>query len=77
MYIDDHDGVTDLGSWVCSGVKKDRTYGDRQIREYFGLSTDLAKLPTYDDLATGSSAYCVDNGDLYMYNAVGKTWVLQ
>ena len=73
-YIDGHDRDSDLGSWVCSKVSKDNTYGDLQVREYFGLSTDVAKLPTYDDLATGSSAYCVDNGDLYMSNAVGKIW---
>ena len=77
MYIDDHDGVTDLGSWVCAGVKKDQTYGKYQIREYYGLSADVAKLPTYDDLGTGSSAYCVDNGALYMYKATTKDWVLQ
>lgn len=77
MYIDGHDGVTDIGSWVCAGVKTDQTYGNKQIREYFGLSTDVAKLPKYDDLATGSSAYCVDNGALYMFNANSKTWVLQ
>ena len=75
--IDGHDGVTDLGSWVCSKVTRDNTYGDKQIREYFGLSTDVAKLPKYEDLGTGSSAYCVDNGDLYMYNASAKSWVKQ
>lgn len=77
MYIDEHDNVTDLGSWVCAGVKRDHTYGDKQFREYFGLSTDIAKLPKYDDLATGSTAYCVDNGNLYMYNATSQTWVEQ
>ena len=75
--IDGHESATDLGSWVCSKVTKDNTYGTKQIREYFGLSTDVAKLPTYDDLATGSSAYCVDNGNIYMYNAESKLWVMQ
>ena len=77
MYIDGHESASDLGSWVCSKVSKDETYGTLQVREYFGLSTDVAKLPKYDDLATGSTAYCVDNGALYMYNAAGKTWVSQ
>ena len=77
MYIDGHEGNNDLGSWVCSGVKSDCTYGTLQIREYFGLSSDVSKLPVYDDLATGSNAYCVDSGDLYIFNAVSKTWVKQ
>jgi len=75
--IDGHESATDLGSWVCSKVSKDNTYGTLQVREYFGLSTDIDKLPKYEDLATGSSAYCVDSGDLYMYNADSKTWVQQ
>lgn len=75
--IDGHESASDLGSWVCSKVSKDNTYCTLQIREYFGLSTDVAKLPTYDDLATGSSAYCVDNGALYMYKASTKDWILQ
>lgn len=74
MYIDDHEEATDLGSWVCTGAKRDLTYGKYQIRDYSGLSTDVSKLPTYDDLATGSSAFCVDTGTVYVYNAVAKTW---
>ena len=77
MYIDGHDRDTDLGSWVCSSVKSDETYGNLQIREYFGLSSDVSKLPVYEDLATGSNAYCIDSGELYIYNAVGKTWIKQ
>lgn len=76
-YIDEHAEATDLGSWVCVKVTRDHTYGDKQLREYFGLSSDISKLPKYEDLATGSNAYCVDNGNLYMYNAVSKTWVEQ
>ena len=50
MYIDGHDGNGDLGSWVCAGVKTEQTYGEKQIREYFGLSSDAAKLPKYRKL---------------------------
>ena len=75
--IDGHESATNLGSWVCSKVTKDNTYGTLQIREYFGLSADVDKLPTYSDLATGSSAYCVDSGELYMYNASTTEWVKQ
>lgn len=57
----------DLGSWVC-------TYSEGNRRTYEGLSADIAKLPKYDDLGTGSSALCVDNGDFYKYEATTKTW---
>ena len=77
MYIDGHERDTDLGSWVCTSVKKDETYGTFQVREYYGLSSDVSKLPVYDDLCTGSSAYCVDNGDLYLFNATAHSWVKQ
>ena len=70
-YYDSQADVPDLGSWeyTCGPYDKRRSYQ--------GLSADVAKLPKYDDLATGSSAYCVDNGALYMFNANSKTWVLQ
>ena len=76
-YIDGHAEAGDLGSWICTDVRMDKTYGTYQIRSYSGLSTDVSKLPKYDDLATGSSAYCVDSGAIYMYDATAKTWRLQ
>ena len=45
-----------------------------RVQFYEGLSADVAKLPKYDDLGTGSSALCVDNGDFYKYEATTKTW---
>jgi len=60
----------DLGSFVCVSV-------DGNKRSYQGLSQDVGKLPKYDDLGTGSSALCVDNGDYYIYHAPTKTWYLQ
>ena len=47
--------------------------GDHR-REYYCLSKDAVNLPKDDELFTGSSAYCVDTGDLYMYDAETKIW---
>lgn len=41
------------------------------------LSTDVGKLPTSDNLMTGSSAYCIDTGDYYKYEATTKQWYKQ
>ena len=64
---DDESLIPDLGSWVCTGSDSNR-------RTYEGLSADIAKLPTYDDLGTGSTAICSDNGDFLKYEATTKTW---
>lgn len=78
-YIDDHEenSIDTLGSWICTSVTADHTYGSLQIREYMGLSSDVDKLPHYKDLATGSLAICIDTGDSYFYDAVNKTWIMQ
>lgn len=60
--------VHDLGSFEC--VSKE---GVNQ-RNYEGLSTDVDKLPKYDDLEAGSTALCLDTGDFYKYHAKTKTW---
>lgn len=59
--------IWDLGSFVATEVKG-------KIRKYEGLSADIQKLPTYDDLMTGSNAFCVDTGQLLKYEATTKTW---
>lgn len=59
--------IPDLGSFVATSV-------NGQIRNYEGLSADVSKLPKYDDLETGSSAFCVNTGDLYKYEKTTKTW---
>lgn len=59
--------IPDLGSFVATSV-------DGHIRGYEGLSADIEKLPQYDDLGTGSSAFCVDTGQLFKYEATTKTW---
>lgn len=77
MYIDGHADATDLGSFVCIEVKMECTYGTKQIRNYVGLSADIGKLPTYDDLATGSMALCVDTSTKYYYESSSQTWYEQ
>lgn len=60
--------IPDLGSWVATSV-------DGNIRNYDGLSKDVAKLPHY--VETGSSAYCDDTGEIYIYEKTSDTWYLQ
>lgn len=60
----------DMGSFVISG-KKGNVY------EFKGLSKDVSKLPKVQSIGTGSTAYCIDNGILYMYEKTTKTWYEQ
>ena len=60
--------IWDLGSFECIDV-------DGEIRQYVGLSIDVAKLPTY--VGTGSMALCADTTDIYMFHAPTKTWYKQ
>lgn len=70
------DDVPDIGSFRCDTVENGK-------RNYLGLSADVAKLPKksvcpeYTDLKTGSTAYCVDDGSLYMYEESSDTWYAQ
>lgn len=65
--------VPDIGSFRCDTVENGK-------RNYLGLSADVAKLPKksvypeYTDLKTGSTAYCVDDGSLYMYEESSDMW---
>lgn len=61
------DEIWDLGSFECTSI-------DGLKRNYEGLSADVPKLPKYENLATGSSALCLDTGDYYKYHAKTKTW---
>lgn len=74
VVIDGHyyakgDEIPDLGSLVCTSAVGN-------IRSYEGHYDDRNKLPKYDDLSTGSSAFLSDNGNfvLYKYYADTKTW---
>lgn len=64
----DGEEIHDLGSFECVSVE------GKNIRNYEGLSKDVGKLPTYDNLEAGSSAFCLDTGDYYKYHAKSKTW---
>lgn len=62
--------IPDLGSFECVSVEGNK-------RSYSGLSKDVSKLPKYDNLATNSSAQCLDTGDFYFYHAPTKKWYKQ
>ena len=63
--------IWDLGSFECTGTEGKKRF-------YSGLSVDAPhKLPTYDDLATDSTAKCLDTGDFYYYHAPSKRWYQQ
>ena len=63
--------IPDLGSFECVGTEGNKRF-------YSGLSVDApAKLPKYDNLATDSTAKCLDTGDFYYYHAPTKTWYKQ
>ena len=71
-YFDGHwynpgDELPDLGSFVAMPASD-------KVRNYSGLSRDIGKLPIYSDLMTGSSAFCVDTGQLFNYESTTKTW---
>ena len=61
----------DLASLECIGINGAQ-------RSYFGLKVDKDKLPTYDNLASGSDATLVDPAGgstiVCMYHAPTKTW---
>ena len=61
------DEMLDLGTFVSQS-------GNDKVRSYEGLAKDVSKLPKYDDLETGSSAFCVDTGQLFIYEKTTKTW---
>lgn len=67
------DSLPDLGNWVCTSVRKNDN-NEFNIRNYEGLSTDIDKLPHYENLGTGSSALCLDTGDFYKYEKSTDTW---
>jgi hypothetical protein len=50
---------------------------EKNIYEFFGLSADVIKLPTVSVIGTGSIAYCVDTGELYIYERTTKKWYKQ
>lgn len=61
------DVIHDLGGWDCIDT-------DGSKRYYWGKSSEVDKLPHY--VASGSTALCVDNGELYGFYAPGNKWFL-
>lgn len=70
----DSETVLDIGSWVAYKVS------DGNVRDYVGLSADIAKLPKYkytergEALGGGSTAICSDTADVYIYNPSDDSW---
>lgn len=62
--------LPDIGSFNAVSVSG-------SVRNYEGLSKDVTKLPKYQDLGNGSSAYCIDTAQLYKYDAENKIWIEQ
>lgn len=62
--------------------KSDEHYGSFKLVEvkgnhkmFMGLSDDVSLLPNeVQNTITGSSAFCVDTGELYLYEESTKTW---
>lgn len=49
----------------------------KTLRDYELLATDVSKLPTTNELMTGSSAYCIDTSELYKYESTTNKWYKQ
>lgn len=64
------DTIPSLGTVECIKVEGNKRF-------YNFLSTDLDKLPTYDDLGAGSYALATDTSELYIYEKSTKTWYQQ
>ena len=58
--------LPDFGTFKPIGVVKDN------LHRYAGLAKDVNKLPLYG--ATGSTAQCVDTGDIYRFEESTKKW---
>lgn len=62
------DEIWDLGSFVAVEARG-------MMRSYEGLSKDApGKLPHY--VSSGSSAFCLDTGDMYKFHKQTDTWYL-
>lgn len=64
------DESLDMGSFVIN-KQTDNVF------EFIGLARDVPKLPKVDSIGTGSTAYCADSKELYMYEKTSKEWYLQ
>ena len=78
----DVESKPDLGSWKCAKREKSDITG-KEVREYYGLSDDIDKLPTGNTndkykkvLASGSVAVCTDTGEVLVYEETAMTWTV-
>lgn len=66
--------MVDTGSWVLVS-RRLPPYSrpdSKAIESWCGLSADLDMLPKTG--CTGSTAYCIDTGDRYMFEETTDTW---
>lgn len=63
------DEIWDLGSFKSCDPPSEKQ------RDYYGLSKDVSKLPRY--VLSGSSAFCLDTGDMYFYLEDTDSWYKQ
>lgn len=61
------------GSFSDSLINK-RSKSDRA--DFYGLEADIDLLPT-EGINSGSTAYCVDTGSIYIYLEATNTWYPQ
>lgn len=57
----------DMGSFECTEI-------DNNKYTFMGLSSDVAKLPKGETIATGSVAYCLDSGEVYIFHRLSNEW---
>lgn len=64
----------DTGSWVLVSRRAQPYYGQeaKTIESWCGLSADFDKVPKTG--CTGSTAYCIDTGDSFMFEETTDTW---
>lgn len=44
---------------------------------FYGLSSNIDKLPKNKAIGTGSTAYCIDTSEVYMFFQLNLTWYKQ
>ena len=66
--------MVDTGSWVLVSRRLPPypRAGSKAVESWCGLSADLDMLPKTG--CTGSTAYCIDTGDRYMFEETTDTW---
>ena len=62
--------MAQYGSFVDSMA---HVRNENDLHEFYGLSADIAELPT-EGIRSGSTAYCVDTGDIYIFEETNQQW---